>query len=69
MQKYTIANIRTTGFWCLSPPSINFNYIVGQVLLVEETGMTRKNHGPAASHWEALSINVVSPGRYSNSQR
>jgi hypothetical protein len=30
------------------------------VLLVEETGVPRENHRPAASHWQALSHNVVS---------
>ena len=29
------------------------------VLLVEETGGPRKNHRPVASHWQALSHNVV----------
>ena len=30
------------------------------VLLVEETGVTRKNYWPAASHWQTWSHNVVS---------
>jgi hypothetical protein len=30
------------------------------VLLVEETGVHRENHWPAASHWQTLSHNVVS---------
>ena len=30
------------------------------VLLVEETGIPGKNHRPAASHWQALSHNIVS---------
>jgi len=30
------------------------------VLLVEETGVPRENHRPAASHWQTLSHNVVS---------
>jgi len=30
------------------------------VLLVEETGVLRENHRPAASHWQTLSHNVVS---------
>ena len=29
------------------------------VLLVEETGVPRENHLPAASHWQTLSHNVV----------
>jgi hypothetical protein len=29
-------------------------------LLVEETGVHRENHQPAASHWQTLSHNVVS---------
>ena len=29
------------------------------VLLVEETGVPRENHRPAASHWQTLSHNVV----------
>jgi hypothetical protein len=27
----------------------------------------RENHGPATSHWQTLSYNVVSPERDSNS--
>jgi len=30
------------------------------VLLVEETGVSRENHRPVASHWQALSHDVVS---------
>jgi len=30
------------------------------VLLVEETGVPRKNQVPATSHWQTLSHNVVS---------
>ena len=30
------------------------------VLLVEETGIPRENHRPVASHWQTLSLNVVS---------
>ena len=43
------------------------------VLLVEETGVPRENHLPAASHWQTLSHNVVLSStrneRGSNSQR
>ena len=39
----------------------------GAVLLVEETGVYKENHGPATTHWKTLSHNVVSPGRDSNS--
>jgi hypothetical protein len=31
------------------------------VLLVEEIGVPRENHQPAASHWQTLSHNVVYP--------
>jgi hypothetical protein len=31
----------------------------GSVLLVEENGVHRENHGPATSHWQTLSHNVV----------
>ena len=30
------------------------------VLLVEETGVSRENHWPVASHWQILSHKVVS---------
>jgi hypothetical protein len=30
----------------------------GSVLLVEENGVHRENHGPATSHWQTLSHNV-----------
>ena len=50
---YTIANVRNTVFVVYS----HLQYISliswGSVLLVEETGMARENHGPAASHWQA----------------
>ena len=43
------------------------------VILVEETGASRENHRPAASHWQTLSHNVVSSTphleRDSNSHR
>ena len=39
------------------------------VLLVEETGVPRENHGPSANHWQTLSHNVGWPGRDSTSQR
>jgi hypothetical protein len=38
------------------------------VLLVEETWVPGENHRPAASHWQTLSHNVVSPEWDSNSQ-
>ena len=38
--------------------SATFNNI--SVRLVEETGVPRENHRPAASHWPTLSHNVVS---------
>ena len=44
--------------------NVIFNYIAvilwRSVLLVEETGVPGENHRPAASHWQALSYNVVS---------
>jgi hypothetical protein len=39
----------------------------GSVLLVEETGVHKENHGTATTHWKTLSHNVVLPGRDSNS--
>jgi len=39
----------------------NISVILWQsVMLVEETGVARENHWPAASHWQTLSHNVVS---------
>jgi hypothetical protein len=34
------------------------------VLLMEETGVLRENHRPAASHWQTWSHNVVSSMSY-----
>ena len=53
--------------WCLTPLSTNISGVPGSVLLVEENGVYRENHGPATSHWQTLSHNVVSPRRDSNS--
>jgi hypothetical protein len=40
--------------------SNNISVILWQsVLLVEEIGVPRENHRPAASHWQTLSHNVV----------
>jgi hypothetical protein len=36
------------------------------ISLVEETGVPRENHWPVASHWQALSHNVVSGEKHSN---
>jgi hypothetical protein len=33
--------------------------VPGSVLLVEENGVHRENHGPVTSHWQTLSHNVV----------
>ena len=46
--------------WCLTQLSTILQlYGGGQFLLVEETGVPRGNHRPAASHWQTLSDNVV----------
>jgi hypothetical protein len=45
---------------CLTQVTIYKLYHVCQVLLEEETGVPRENHRPVASHWQALSHNVVS---------
>jgi hypothetical protein len=46
--------------WCLLPLSTIFQLFRGGVLLVEETGVPRENHWPAASHRQTLSHNVAS---------
>ena len=39
----------------------NISFIsLRSVLLLEKTEVSRKNHRPAASHWQTLSHNVVS---------
>jgi hypothetical protein len=46
----------------------NISVILWQsVLLVEETGVPGENHWPVVSYWLALSHNVMSPERDSNS--
>ena len=47
------------GLWCLMPLPTIFQ-LWRLVLLVEETGVPRKNHWPCTSHWQTLSYNVVS---------
>jgi len=46
------------GFWCLMPLISVISW--QSVLLVEETRVRGENHWPAASHWQTLSLNVVS---------
>ena len=49
------------SLWCLTPLFNNISVISWRsVLLVEETGVPRENHRPAASNWQTLSHNVVS---------
>ena len=63
-----LCNKRTDYWvWCLTPLSTNFSGVPGSVLLVEENGVHREDHGPATSHWQTLSHNAVSPRRDSNS--
>jgi len=71
--KYTVDTLPgrsiTLGFWywlvgfCLmvfNASSNNFSFISWRsVLLMEEIGVPRENHRPAASHWQTLSHNVV----------
>ena len=48
-----IQRIRTKeliGLWCLTPLSTIFHISRRTVLLVEETGESRENHPPVASH-------------------
>ena len=53
----------TSMFVCLMVFNATFNNISliswRSVLLVEETRVPRENHRPLASHWQALSHNVV----------
>ena len=49
--------------WCLA--SLSTIFIISVVSwqsasLIEETGVPRENHWPAASHWQTLAHNVVS---------
>ena len=50
-------------FVCLMVFNATFNNISviswRSVLLVEETGGSRENHRPVASHWQTLPHNVV----------
>jgi hypothetical protein len=40
--------------------TISVNIVARSVILVEETGVLAENHHPAASHWQTLSLYVVS---------
>ena len=64
MSTYTIGNIGILG-WVFNTPFKKFEW--GAVLGVEKNGVHRENHGPATSHWQTLSHNVVSPELDSNS--
>jgi hypothetical protein len=49
------------GLWCLTPFSTIFPVISWRsVLLMDETRVSGENYRPAASHWQTLSLNVVS---------
>jgi hypothetical protein len=57
------------GFMVFNTSFNNISVILWRsVLLVEETWVPGENHRPAASHWQTLSHNVVSPEWDSNSQ-
>jgi hypothetical protein len=48
------------GLMVFNPTFNNISVISWRsVLLVEETNVPRENHGPAASHWQISSYNVV----------
>jgi hypothetical protein len=48
----------------------NISVILWQsVLLVEETGGPRENHRPVASHWQALSHNVVHENKFKHNNK
>jgi hypothetical protein len=53
-----IVELMVCGLRCLISLSTIFQLYL--VLLVEETGIPRENHQPAASHCKTLSHNVVS---------
>jgi hypothetical protein len=60
---YLISRYRCgLGLWRLTPPTFNNISVISwwSVLLEEETGVPRENHRPVASHWQALSHNIVS---------
>ena len=49
------------GWWCLTPLSKCKSTIsLLSVLLLGETGITKENHRPDASHWKTLSHTIVS---------
>ena len=57
-----VIRIRKSMFWFrFMVFNATFNNISAiSVLLVEETGVPRENHQPVSSHWQTLSLNVVS---------
>jgi hypothetical protein len=66
---FKIKLIWLVDLWCFNATFNNISVISWRsVLLVEETRVPRENQRPAASHWQTLSHNVVSPEWDSNSQ-
>ena len=48
---HKILGLEVRIIWCLTPLSTIYSVILWQsVLLMEETGVSRENHHPAASH-------------------
>jgi hypothetical protein len=68
-KKYKCTRLETYGLLGLLFNTTFNKFQWGSVLLVEENGVHRENHGPVTSHWQTLSHNAVSPGRDSNSYR
>ena len=62
-KKYKCTRLETYGLLGLVFNTTFNKFQWGSVLLVEENGVHRENHGPATSHWQTLTHNVVSPGR------
>jgi hypothetical protein len=62
-----VHDCKRTDYWVWYLTPLSTNSSADQFYWWSKMESTEKNHGPATSHWQTLSHNVVSPELDSNS--